>query len=104
MFQSNSGDFLAYSREKDQVNMQKFDCLCQWIDDHIDEPICWSQLMQQSGLQYQEIENLFFLQRSSAAMTWIRRRRHALRSGQTAGIRAKHVRSASFHRVVEHRA
>jgi len=59
---------------------QKFEELCAWIDVQIDAPLGWQELMQQSGLDHQTINALFFKYASTTPMTWIRRRREAARA------------------------
>ena len=73
MFQSDSVSAPACA----PLPKQSFDDLCQWIEAHIEENIGWPELMQQSGLEYQIIQALFFRYAKSTAMTWMRRRREA---------------------------
>ncbi len=54
---------------------QVFHRLCTWIEEHLDEPIGWQELMRESGLEFQVIHQLFFQYTSTSPMTWIRRRR-----------------------------
>ncbi len=77
MFQSQSAEMLAYSRQTDSSNTVKFDDLCLWIESHIEESIGWEQLMRHSGLEYQVIQDLFFRNKSTTPMVWIRRLREA---------------------------
>lgn len=55
----------------------ELDKLCQWIDEHLSQPIGWQELMAQSQLDHQTIHALFFKYESTTPMTWIRRRREA---------------------------
>lgn len=55
----------------------KYEDLCAWIDAQLDAPLGWQELMQQSGLDHQTINALFFKYASTTPMTWIRRRREA---------------------------
>jgi methylphosphotriester-DNA--protein-cysteine methyltransferase len=55
----------------------ELDKLCQWIDEHLSQPIGWQELMAQSHLDHQTIHALFFKYESTTPMTWIRRRREA---------------------------
>ena len=59
------------------LKQQAFDDLCQWIELHLAQPIGWQELMQQSGLDYQMLQSLFFNHANTTPMTWIRRRREA---------------------------
>ena len=88
MFQLQSVKMLTYSRQADSLNMGKFDDLCSWIEKHIDEPIGWEQLMRQSGLDHHVIQDLFFRNKSTTPMFWIRRLREA-RGGPTRIARTK---------------
>lgn len=54
---------------------QRFDAVCQWIDDHLDESIGWQTLIENSGLDYQALQSMFFQYESTTAMMWIRKRR-----------------------------
>lgn len=58
--------------------------LCIWIDAHIHESIGWSELMQQSGMDHQDLQNAFAKLHGTTPMTWIRRRREALKRQQLA--------------------
>ena len=63
-----------------EAQKRQFDELCVWIDAHIGEPMGWQQLMEQSGLDFQSLQTLFFQYKSTTAMTWIRHRREIARS------------------------
>lgn len=63
-----------------EARKKQFDELCLWIDAHIGEPIGWQQLMEQSGLDFQSLQTLFYRYKSSTAMTWIRHRREIAKS------------------------
>ena len=54
---------------------QTFDELCTWIEAHLDEPLGWQELMNQSGLDHQTLNALFFKFLSTTPMAWIRKRR-----------------------------
>ena len=54
---------------------QTFDELCTWIEAHLAEPIGWQELMEQSGLDHQTLNALFFKFLSTTPMAWIRKRR-----------------------------
>lgn len=56
---------------------QQFEELCVWIEARLDAQLGWQELMQQSGLDHQTINALFFKYASTTPMTWIRRRREA---------------------------
>jgi len=66
----------------------KFEDLCAWIDGQIDTPLGWQELMQQSGLDHQTINALFFKYASTTPMTWIRRRREARTTARRPGVPA----------------
>ena len=66
-----------------EAQRKQFDELCVWIDAHIGEPIGWQQMMVQSGLDFQTLQALFFRYQSTTPMTWIRRRREAIKSKRT---------------------
>jgi AraC-like DNA-binding protein len=57
---------------------QRFDAVCRWIDDHLDESIGWQTLIENSGLDYQALQSMFFEYESTTAMMWIRQRREAI--------------------------
>jgi len=59
------------------VHKTELEHLCQWIDEHLSQPIGWQELMTQSQLDHQTIHALFFKYESTTPMTWIRRRREA---------------------------
>ena len=59
------------------VHKNELENLCQWIDEHLSQPIGWQELMAQSHLDHQTIHALFFKYESTTPMTWIRRRREA---------------------------
>ncbi|MEI6601432.1 MAG: hypothetical protein WCN21_13205 [Comamonadaceae bacterium] len=63
-----------------EAQKKQFDELCVWIDAHVGEPIGWQQLMEQSGLDFQSLQTLFFQYESTTPMTWIRRRREVAKS------------------------
>lgn len=58
---------------------QRLVSLCIWIDAHIHESIGWSELMKQSGMDHQELQNAFAKQHLTTPMTWIRKRREELK-------------------------
>jgi len=58
-----------------EAQKKQFDELCVWIDAHLGEPIGWQQLMEQSRLDFQSLQTLFFYYKNTTPMTWIRRRR-----------------------------
>jgi methylphosphotriester-DNA--protein-cysteine methyltransferase len=74
------------SNSKSSVNdlsRPTFDNLCAWIDAHLDECIGWQQLLENSQLDFQTIQLLFFKHASTTPMTWIRKQR-AQKNGATA--------------------
>jgi len=54
-----------------------FDELCAWIEQHLDEPLGWQELMRHSGLDHLTLKALFHKFQSRTPMTWIRQRREA---------------------------
>jgi AraC-like DNA-binding protein len=73
-------DLVRNPKSSTEAQRKQFDELCVWIDAHIGEPIGWQQLMEQSGLDFQSLQTLFYRYKSSTAMTWIRHRREIARS------------------------
>ena len=71
----NSQSFQDKSNRSDSVTEQKIIDLCKWIDEHIAEPIGWSELMNVSGLDHLSIQASFFKYKAMTPMTWIRKRR-----------------------------
>ena len=68
---------LSPTDERYQLQREQFEALCNWIDSHLDEPIGWQELMEQSGWDYQTIQTHFYRYKCATAMTWIRLRRQA---------------------------
>jgi transcriptional regulator GlxA family with amidase domain len=73
-------DLIRNRKSSAEAQKRQFDELCVWIDAHIGEPMGWQHLMEQSGLDFQSLQTLFFLYKSTTAMTWIRHRREIARS------------------------
>ncbi len=73
-------DLIRNRKSSAEAQKRQFDELCVWIDAHIGEPMGWQQLMEQSGLDFQSLQTLFFQYKSTTAMTWIRHRREIARS------------------------
>ena len=67
----------SFADERYQAQRKQVESLCNWIESHLDEPIGWQELMEQSGLDYQTIQTLFYRHKCATAMTWIRLRRQA---------------------------
>ena len=61
--------------ERLQGSQLQLENLCAWIDEHIEQPIGWPELMLQSGLSYQALQSLFWRWKATTPMTWIRQRR-----------------------------
>ena len=71
-------------------NKEQFEELCAWIDEHIQEKIGWSELMNESGFDHLSIQSSFARYKSTTPMTWIRKRREdfkALRSQGESNLR-----------------
>lgn len=62
-------------------NEQQFDDLCGWIESNLDHPIGWQELFEQSGLDFQGTQRLFYLYADTTPMTWIRSRREVKMGG-----------------------
>jgi transcriptional regulator GlxA family with amidase domain len=73
-------DLIRNRKNSAEAQKKQFDELCVWIDAHIGEPIGWKQLMEQSGLDLQSLQTLFFQYKSTTPMTWIRHRREVAKS------------------------
>lgn len=80
--------------ERYQAQRAQFDALCNWIDSHLDGPIGWQELMEQSGWDYQTIQTLFYRNKCATAMTWIRLRRQAQTSPKSMPHRPMALRDA----------
>ena len=61
-------------------NNAQFEELCAWIDEHIQEQIGWSELMQESGFDHLSIQSSFAKYKATTPMTWIRKRREDFKS------------------------
>ena len=70
---------VAASQNGSSEQAQRMLELCIWIDAHIQESIGWSELMKQSGMDHQELQNAFAKHHSTTPMTWIRKRREELK-------------------------
>jgi methylphosphotriester-DNA--protein-cysteine methyltransferase len=71
-------------------NKEQFEELCAWIDEHIQEKIGWSELMNESGFDHLSIQSSFAKYKSTTPMTWIRKRREdfrALRSQSESSVK-----------------
>jgi len=62
------------------LNKEQFEELCVWIDEHILEPIGWSELMNESGFDHLSIQYSFTKYKATTPMTWIRNRRENFKS------------------------
>jgi hypothetical protein len=71
---------LGASVRKHHDQREQLEALCVWIDQHLDEPIGWQELIAQTGWDYQEIQTVFYRYKCTTAMTWIRLRRE-MRAG-----------------------
>jgi len=61
-------------------NQEQFEKLCTWIDEHIQEPIGWSELMHVSGFDHLSIQSYFAKYKATTPMTYIRKRREDFKS------------------------
>ena len=79
--------------ERFQVSQLPLENLCAWIDEHIEQPIGWPELMLQSGLSYQALQSLFWRWKATTPMTWIRQRRNIAKAlpAQSGAIRLKSI-------------
>ncbi|TRZ65719.1 MAG: AraC family transcriptional regulator [Comamonadaceae bacterium] len=76
------------SGAKPQTSEQQLEKLCAWIDSHIDESIGWPELIQQSGLDFNNIQYIFSRYKSTTPMTWIRNRRLELHETKKKSLNA----------------
>ena len=67
-------------KENDLITQQKLENLLIWIDEHIQDPIGWTELVAHTGFDHRIIQNLFFKYKAMTPITWIRKRREELRS------------------------
>ncbi len=54
--------------------------LCAWIDEHIAEPIGWTDLVAQTGKDHKTLLASFAKHKFTTPMTWIRQQRQTLKS------------------------
>ena len=54
--------------------------LCAWIDEHIAEPIGWTDLVVQTGKDHKTLLASFAKHKFTTPMTWIRQQRQTLKS------------------------
>lgn len=66
---------LYFPRPKNEVEAQKVSAICAWIDANLDQKISLIQLVEQSGMPYQELIQLFNTHKATTPMQWIRARR-----------------------------
>ncbi|MFM9990263.1 MAG: hypothetical protein ACKVOY_02405 [Burkholderiaceae bacterium] len=67
-------------KENDFITQQKLENLLIWIDEHIQDPIGWTELVAHIGFDHRTIQNLFFKYKAMRPINWIRKRREELRS------------------------
>ena len=92
----NSFVALSFTDERYQAQRKQVESLCNWIELHLDEPIGWQELMDQSGLDYQTIQTLFYRHKCATAMTWIRLRRQAKTSPADLHVQPRVLREAKI--------
>ena len=56
----------------------RFQRLCEWIDQNINQSIGWAELIAQSGMGHLELQREFGAQLQTSPMQWIRSRRRVL--------------------------
>ena len=73
---SNQG-ILAVKKINSKIESDKhsLELICNWIDQHLDERIGWTELTQASGLSHMEIHTLFHIFKRTSPMQWIRTQR-----------------------------
>jgi AraC-like DNA-binding protein len=54
--------------------------LCAWIDEHIADPVGWTDLMTQTGKDHKTLLASFVKHKATTPMTWIRQQRQTLSS------------------------
>ncbi len=58
--------------EKDKHSLE---LICNWINEHLNEQIGWTELTKISGLGHIEIHTLFHIYKKTSPMQWIRTQR-----------------------------
>jgi len=61
-----------------QLSEQDMHNLCAWIDEHIAEPIGWTDLVAQTGKDHKTLLASFAKHKATTPMTWIRQQRQTL--------------------------
>jgi AraC-like DNA-binding protein len=68
--------------------------LCAWIDEHIAEPIGWTDLVAQTGKDHKTLLASFAKHKATTPMTWIWQQRQNLKSIRS--TLPRHVHNASL--------
>ena len=76
-------------------NKDQFEQLCAWIDDHIQEQIGWTELMQETGCDHLSIQSSFAKYKATTPMTYIRKRREDFKS-----VRNQSGSAVQFHSLL----
>ena len=63
-----------------QLSEQDMRNLCAWIDEHIAEPIGWTDLVAQTGKDHKTLLASFAKHKFTTPMTWIRQQRQTQKS------------------------
>ena len=75
--------FIETNQLAERAQRLRFDSLCLWIEEHIDEQIGWQEMTGQSGLEFPVIHALFYKYKSTTAMAFIRQRRMAAQAASS---------------------
>lgn len=75
--------FIETNKLAERAQRHKFDSLCLWIEEHMDERIGWQEMTRQSGLEFPVIHALFYKYKTTTAMTYIRQRRMAAQAASS---------------------
>jgi AraC-like DNA-binding protein len=71
---------LDKSHSNTQLSETDMRNLCAWIDEHIAEPIGWTDLVAQTGKDHKTLLASFATHKLTTPMTWIRQQRQTLKS------------------------
>ena len=78
-----------------QLSEQDMHNLCAWIDEHIAEPIGWTDLVAQTGKDHKTLLASFAKHKATTPMTWIRQQRQTLK--RIRSTLPHYIHNASFH-------
>ena len=81
---------LDKSHSNTQLSETDMRDLCAWIDEHIAEPIGWTDLVAQTGKDHKTLLASFTKHKATTPMTWIRQQRQTHKSISSAPSRYTH--------------